>query len=328
MKHRALQAPKTLVLALALIAAVTGAPTRLCSDVAPDVGPSGTSLQAARETTGVAPQAKKYDRASIDNGFTSVNLKALPPLVVVTANVNGMPMAIGEITASVTPVPGHTMTGTFTPYPMFAALCACIEFHWVQIITADACPATIAGAVPAFPHLDPPAYGWDYMYADQDMPANGIQADERNPGGMAPMASSPGFADDIVDTLPWYHTTPEETASFVICSSYPIDDTPSFCPMAGVTGFRTYLVARPIGQATFCLLAGFGWTISSAGNTGPTAIPAPDAGQAMGVQAALANGNIPGGWTATANCNITCAALAVEGTTWGRVKALYRDSNK
>jgi hypothetical protein len=179
--------------------------------------------------------------------------------------------------------------------------------------------------VPAFPHLDPPAYGWDYMYADQDMPADGIQADERNPGGAMPMPSAAGWTDDIVDTLPWYHTTPEEMMSFVTCVSYPIEDTPGFCPMMGTTGFRTYLVARPVGQASFCLLAGFGWTISSAGNTGPGAVPNPTPGEAMAVQTALANGNIPGGWMVTAGCTINCTPIAVQPATWGRVKALYRN---
>jgi hypothetical protein len=160
----------------------------------------------------------------------------------------------------------------------------CLNLHYIQIIRADDCPATVAG-VPAgdptfpFPVVDTPPNGWDYIYMDTNG-TPGIQADERVPGNV----NGPAQADDAVDVLPWYHTPEEEArkpgsgfegvGGFVECVSYVLKDVPGFCPDAGVTSFTTFLVAEPTSTCLeaecllpfeFVLLAGFDWTWTTAG---------------------------------------------------------------
>src|SRR5262249_21769775 len=165
---------------------------------------------------------------------------------------------------------------------------------------------------------------WDYMYKDLNMDGK-ITADERNPPqpGKMPMAN-PGFESDIQEALPWYLTASEETTANQICKSYPINDTPGFCGNGGATAFKTCLVVRPIGQQSFCVLAGFAWSIQPApgANTGPTAIMIA-AADGTAVSNGLTNGNI-GGWTVTTGCSLECRPVGVQQHTWGAVKDIYR----
>jgi hypothetical protein len=221
----------------------------------------------------------------------------------VNTNVNGALTDIGTISVTI-PGPNNFMEATFTVDPEDQYLCAWTDFHWVQIIVHDDCPATVAGAVPAFPVVDTPANGWDYMYNDLDFPPDGIQADERVPGN----TTGPEWNDDATDTQPWYLTAQEENTKNNICQTYDIWDTKSDCDPADgnpwVIRFRTWLVARtPVGG--MCLIRGFEWAKTEDGlNQGPTDLGAPTVAHATQVGNALTNGGIAG-WAVGSKCNIT-----------------------
>ncbi len=213
------------------------------------------------------------------------------------------------------------MVALFTVNPAVgpgASIWNCMALHYIQIITADACPARVAGT-PAgspgfpFPVVDTPAHGWDYIYNDNDHPADGIQADERVPGNV----TGPTWADDARDTLPWYHTLEEEAglpgsgfAGFNPGVSYEIDDRPGFCAHNGVTAFSTYLVAVPkltcpdspdcLKTNDILLLAGYSWTWAR--NNITLSMNAPNAGV---VQQALANTGFTG-WTVKDDGTVCC----------------------
>jgi hypothetical protein len=179
------------------------------------------------------------------------------------------------------------MTGTFTVDPAVqgSSIFHCFDLHWLQYITADDCPASVAGVKAGsaglpFPVIDTPPNGWDYIYKDNDTPPDGIQADERVPGNV----TSPDLTDDANDTLPWYHTSAEEAMAagsgnqtgglgrFDPGKTYEIKDVPGFCPDGGCTNFTTFLVAVPketcpgpdcLTPKEMLVLAGFDWKWTS-----------------------------------------------------------------
>jgi hypothetical protein len=218
------------------------------------------------------------------------------------------------------------MTGTFTVDPAVqgSSIFNCFDLHWLQYITADDCPATVAGVAAGsaglpFPVVDTPPNGWDYIYKDNDAPADGIQADERVPGN----TTSASLMDDANDTLPWYHTSAEEAmaagsgnetgglGTFTPGKTYQIKDVPGFCPGGGCTSFTTFLVAVPkitctgpdcLATNEMLVLAGFEWIWSSndtklkLGNT---------AQGATNIDTALRNTGFSG-WSAFDSGSICC----------------------
>jgi len=277
----------------------------------PLVMPAGAERGVVEGTTGATvSDAKKYNGPPFFPPDFDTQPKTTTSFSVTTPVVNGqrgraaINTFIGTIDTALLVQPGHTMSATFTLDPGQAFLCDWYDFHWVQIITQDDCKAKVAGVAASLPAVDTPAHGWDYMYNDLDVPPDGIQADER----VASNTNDSTWDDDAVDTLPWYHTAPEEATDFTDCDKYPIDDTPGNCPAAGRTTFETYLVARAKGSTTsFCLLAGFEWSVSTAGNTGPTEITI-DAAAGTRVQSGLGNGSIAG-WTSSGTCLLTCLPI-------------------
>jgi hypothetical protein len=182
----------------------------------------------------------------------------------------------------------------------------CMKLHFLQVITADDDPAFYKGVKAGdstfpFPVIDTPPNGWDYIYKDNDVPLDGIQADERVPGNV----TGATLVDDAKDTLPWYHTLEEEAGkagsgfagvgSFQECVSYVLKDEPDFAENNGVTSFSTFLVAEPTSTCIYdpgclkptdiLLLAGFNWTWAS-NSAGINIINVPNA---AAVQKALYN---------------------------------------
>ncbi len=238
---------------------------------------------------------------------------------------------LGDLSVSVSNSGGSVgMSAAFTVDPAISgdpsAIWDCLNLHWVQIITADACPASVAGVAAGtaglpFPVVDTPPNGWDYIYKDLDMPADGIQADER----VATNVDSADLVDDANDTLPWYHTTAEEAGAagsgnemgdlgaFVDCVSYGIKDAPGFCPSGGITAFTTFLVAVPTmtcAEHADCLalndmlvLAGFDWTWTSTDMD--LSVAATSLG-ATSIDSALSNTGFTGGWEAFDVGTICC----------------------
>ena len=275
------------------------------------VGPRATVLAktTAPGRAALIAEKKHYLRPT-DPRLRELLPRAGSTNIVVKTTINGIPnTTIGSIATSLSDNPNHTMMATFSVLNQFADVCDWFDFHWVQAIDSDACPAKIANVVASLPVVDPPAYGWDYMYVDQNVDGM-ISADERNPGGTDPMAQ-PGFAADIDEELPWYQTETEEETDFTVCATYPVNDTPGFCPAMGVTSFRTYLVAEPRNEMSFCLLAGFSWSVKNAagGNVGPAAITIGDADKTT-VESALSNGNIDS-WEVAKDCSLESTGVPV-----------------
>ena len=161
----------------------------------------------------------------------------------------------------------------------------CFDLHWLQYITADDCPATVARVAAGtvglpFPTIDTPPNGWDYIYNDNDAPADGIQADERVPetppaharrrcqrhrpvvshrGGRAMAAGSGNQAGGL--------------GTFTRGETYGLIDVPGlFAPPGTCTAFTTFLVAVPthtcdgpdcLALDEMLVLAGFDWVWSS-----------------------------------------------------------------
>lgn len=200
----------------------------------------------------------------------------------------------------------------------------CFDLHWLQYITYDDCPATVAGdpagsATLPFPVIDTPPNGWDYIYNDLDAPADGIQADERVPGN----TTAGTLVDDANDTLPWYHTTAEEAmaagsgnqtgglGTFTPGETYEIIDVPGFCPGGGCTNFTTFLVAVPthtcdgpdcLAKDEMLVLAGFDWVWS----TDNEKLNLSETTQgALNIETALANTGFTG-WEAFDSGTICC----------------------
>lgn len=213
--------------------------------------------------------------------------------------------------------PPKGMVATFTVDPSISGagsgdthIWDCLSLHYVQLITADACPAKLAGVAAGtaglpFPVIDPPAGGWDYMFNDNDAPADGIQADERVPGNI----SDPIWAGEPIDNLPWYPQFPGFGNQE--CVEYVMNDEPGFCPANGVTSFSTFLVAEPsttcpdsadcLAPGDILLLAGFNWAWAS------NAIGISSAGvpNAATVKTAIGNSGFSG-WDVTDTGTICC----------------------
>lgn len=221
-------------------------------------------------------------------------LRALPvPATTITdviVNLNGVPTDIGDIEATHAPDATNTatiMSASFTLAPAHAALKNWLSFHWVQAITADACPAEYGARPLPFPQLDPPLDGWDYMYA--------------GPGRANPINAIPNFGW-FLDANPWYWNSTGEGANFVPGVQYAVSDVPGHCAGGGATTFKTWLVAEGPGK-TFCLIRGFAWTISSiAGRrVAATDLGGPTLALANEIDASLANA-LFAGWDCSAGC--------------------------
>ncbi len=206
-------------------------------------------------------------------------------------NIQGVSTDIGDISVTLNTVGGqNVMSATFNLDPNFQFLTDWMEFHWVQAITQDDCPARYFGAVLPFPQVDPPCDGWDYMYLD-------------GAARTMPNLAIPNFGW-FIDCLPWYYNAVGEAANNNVGMNYDISDAPGKCPDAGRTTWTTWLVAKTDNTNSFCLIAGFEWSISTAGNTLVTK-GAPNAGDATTVSNSLTNGSITG-WTVGPKCNVDC----------------------
>ncbi len=208
----------------------------------------------------------------------------------VIVDLNGVATDIGDIEAVHAPEVGNArtiMTATFTLAPAHTSLRSWLNLHWVQVISADACPTPFHGRRLPAPLIDPPLDGWDYMYL--------------GPGRTNPDFSIPDYGW-FLDAQPWYWNATGEGANFVPGVSYGVGDKPVHCGGGGITTFKTWLVAEGPGK-TFCLLRGFRWTISTdAGSReGPTDLGAPTAAHAAEVGAAL-TGSLFAGWACNAGC--------------------------
>jgi hypothetical protein len=284
-------------------------------------GAHATRVVARRDATtsartiGAALEGfRKYNRPQ-----AVINAMPRPQVLVVIpvkSTINGAPnQPLGSIDAGLT---GNCMEATFTLDPAASVLCEWYEFHWIQVIDSDDCSAQVAGVDQPFSQLDPPKYGWDYMYNDTDGNP-GIGAGDRNPGGGAPTASDPQFADDINDTDPWYHTASEEDTDFDICDTYPINDCPAYCDPPGKTSFSTYLVATPKygSSKQICVLAGYTWSLDNRPGHAD-APPAPlviDDIEKGNVNQALGHGGMTG-WHADADCDLTCTPIDLSSHTY------------
>lgn len=187
-----------------------------------------------------------------------------------TGSVTELTLGDFTMTLDFADQPSRGMRGTFTVDSGYlgSPLWDCMELHFIQLITSDACPATVAGSSLPFPQIDTPPNGWDYMYNDTDSSGT-IEADERTAGNY----SSASWSDDVQDTDPWYHTQSEETSDFDIGVEYTISDLPGYCANQGVTAFSTWLVALPtetceehadcLDPGEFLLLGGLDWTWAS-----------------------------------------------------------------
>lgn len=249
-------------------------------------------LSALLLATVIPAQARPAARAPSAKELAYLRALPLPATTIadVIVNLNGVLTDIGDIEATHAPDATNTatiMSASFTLAPAHARLKNWLSFHWVQAITADACPATYAARPLAFPQLDPPLDGWDYMYA--------------GPGRANPITAIPNFGW-FLDDKPWYWNATGEGANFVPGVQYDVSDVPTHCGAGGATTFKTWLVAEGPGK-TFCLIRGFGWTISSiAGNrVAATDLGAPTPAQAAEIAAALGSSQFVG-WSCDAGC--------------------------
>lgn len=205
--------------------------------------------------------------------------------------LNGMAVDVGNLTATVSVIPGHTMSATFTTTPGIDWLCDCIEFHWVQIITQDDCPATYEGAWMPMPIVDAPEDGWDYMYFDVEQRTD-------------PNFGIPRYGW-YIDAEPWVYSEVGQAGTSVACSTYSMSDSPSFCMVHhGAVHFQTWLVVE-VGPRTMGLIAGYAWSVCDLGNTGPVDLGPPTDLHALEVATALETGFIEG-WTVQPGANVTC----------------------
>jgi hypothetical protein len=280
---------------------------------------SGWRTDSPASAGGDAALSKRTPYRPIDQGYF-LSLGADTIIIPADITIDGVPTRAGSIRAGLTENPNSIMKAEFYMRDGFNDLCACYEFHWVQIIVADDCPAAVACSIPNMPVVDAPAYGWDYMYVDQDG-SGCVEADERYPNGIP----DEGWDEDIEENEPWYSPAGEEAATFAECDSYPIYDEPDFCddPADGETKFQTYLVLREKSTSAFCILAGFSWSIKDVadGNQGPTELEIGEDDRTA-VEQGLANGSIPG-WTVSTDCEVNNPS-AVECVRWGTIKAKYR----
>jgi len=255
------------------------------------------------------------------------------------ANINLGNMSINLNNA--TSGPGRGIDALFSVNPAVnntnaPNLWGSFDLHWVQFITYDDAPATVAG-VPAgalglpFPVMDTPPNGWDYIYKDTNGD-NSISAAERIPTN----TDGVGLVDDANDILPWYQTTEEEqglagfgnTAPnwglgiFDKGMQYGIKDLPGFPgPGAETTDFSTFLVAVPkytcedgdcMGLNQMLVLAGFDWKWSRDNEILSLFAPSQLASAAASINQALINSSFTGDWQAV-NSGTICAP---EPATW------------
>lgn len=200
---------------------------------------------------------------------------------------------LGEIRVTLSTRGGSGMSGVFQVAPEHRigsgadALWEHMELHWINLIRADDCPATMRG-IPAgdprfpFPVVDMPRNGWDYVYRWRR------SSRARGPERVVANADGIEMRDDARDIWPWYHTPEEERMEpdsgnatggfghFKPGELYGIRDLPSLCPRAGVTAFTSLLVAvvpegresplpDSLQQGEILLLAGFEWDWTTAG---------------------------------------------------------------
>ena len=208
----------------------------------------------------------------------------------VTVNLNGVPTDIGDIDVVAAPDATNQYTIMDATFRLTRpGLHNWLTFHWVQSITADACPVTYMGRRLPFPQLDPPLNGWDYMYLD-------------GAARTLPDTRIPDFGW-FLDDKPWYHNATGEAANSSPGVSYSTRDVPFQWASGGATSFTTWLVAKAPGQS-MCLIRGFTWTISrnAALRAGPTDAGPPGMADVGVVNAAMTNAGFVG-WSSGAGCD-------------------------
>lgn len=215
------------------------------------------------------------------------------PLTLVDSTGQRQTIDLGDVSVTLSNRGGSGMSAVFRvadehrPDQGGGELWAHLELHWVNIITDDACPATVRG-VPAgrgalpFPVVDMPRNGWDYVYRSRRSSRG------RGPDRTETNADGREMRDDARDIWPWYHTPEEELmqptsgneaggfGQFRHGVVYGIRDLPSLCGGGGVTAFTTLLVAvvpsgqdgngsQSLQQGQLLVLAGFDWDWTSEG---------------------------------------------------------------